>query len=57
MFGDLEWLFWFLIVGGVIILVWFGTMHCLCKDEKKDRPTFKIGLLEENYLTVDTVQV
>ena len=55
MFGDLEWLFWFLIVGGVITLVWLGTMHCLCKDEKKDRSTFKIGLLEEHDLSVDTV--
>lgn len=37
MFGQMEWLFWFVMVGGMITIIYLITTYLIEKKDKKDR--------------------
>lgn len=50
MFGDLEWLIWFLIVGVFITFVYMITMHYVLKRGRERNGELEIAFLEERVL-------
>lgn len=47
MFGDLEWLIWFIIVGIFITIIYMITMHFVLKKERERNRELEISFLEE----------
>lgn len=37
MFGQMEWLFWFVMVGGMITIIYLITTYLIEKKDRKDR--------------------
>lgn len=52
MFGQMEWLFWFVIVGGLITIIYIIITHFIEKKYKKNRESrtvsFTLPFLNDN---------
>lgn len=47
MFGDLEWLIWFIIVGIFITIIYIITLHFVLKKGRERNRELEISFLEE----------
>jgi phosphotransferase system glucose/maltose/N-acetylglucosamine-specific IIC component len=50
MFGDLEWLIWFIIVGIFITIIYMITMHFVLKKGRVRSGELEISYLEEKLI-------
>lgn len=51
MFGDLEWLIWFLIVGIFITIIYMITMHFVLKRGRERNSELEIAFFEERLIS------
>ena len=50
MFGSLEWFFWFIVVGGILTMIYLITMHFVLKKGRERSGQFEIEYLEELFI-------
>ena len=57
MFGGLEWLFWFMIAGIFITIIYLIVMHFVLKNVQERSSELDINLLEDKVIDENRVVV
>lgn len=50
MFGNFEWLFWFVLVGGVLTIIYLITLHFVLQKEKDRSKKLNIEYLKDHLI-------